>query len=81
MRQQVPASEWASALAPVIPLADEPDVALRVPKRVALQLSGHTHGDHVRLPFRRRVQRKIVLVTLGTAPALSWHAGMEIRIK
>ena len=35
--------------APVILLAHEPDVALRVPPRVALQLSGHTHGGQVRL--------------------------------
>ena len=35
--------------APVILLAHEPDVAPRVPSRVALQLSGHTHGGQVRL--------------------------------
>ena len=35
--------------APVILLAHEPGVALRVPSRVALQLSGHTHGGQVRL--------------------------------
>jgi predicted MPP superfamily phosphohydrolase len=35
--------------APVILLAHEPDVAMRVPGRVALQLSGHTHGGQVRL--------------------------------
>ena len=35
--------------APVILLAHEPDVAIRVPGRVALQLSGHTHGGQVRL--------------------------------
>ena len=35
--------------APMILLAHEPDVAVRVPKRVALQLSGHTHGGQVRL--------------------------------
>ncbi|MBV9531606.1 MAG: metallophosphoesterase [Bradyrhizobium sp.] len=35
--------------APVILLAHEPDIALRVPNRVALQLSGHTHGGQVRL--------------------------------
>jgi uncharacterized protein len=35
--------------APVILLAHEPDVARRVPSRVALQLSGHTHGGQVRL--------------------------------
>jgi hypothetical protein len=35
--------------APVILLAHEPDVAARVPSRVALQLSGHTHGGQVRL--------------------------------
>jgi predicted MPP superfamily phosphohydrolase len=35
--------------APVVLLAHEPDVAARVPSRVALQLSGHTHGGQVRL--------------------------------
>jgi predicted MPP superfamily phosphohydrolase len=35
--------------APVILLAHEPDIAVRVPARVSLQLSGHTHGGQVRL--------------------------------
>ena len=35
--------------APVILLAHEPDIAARVPRRVALQLSGHTHGGQVRV--------------------------------
>jgi predicted MPP superfamily phosphohydrolase len=35
--------------APLILLAHEPDVAMRVPERVALQLSGHTHGGQIRL--------------------------------
>jgi predicted MPP superfamily phosphohydrolase len=35
--------------APIILLAHEPDIARRVPARVALQLSGHTHGGQVRL--------------------------------
>jgi uncharacterized protein len=35
--------------APVLLLAHEPDVAHRVPSRVALQLSGHTQGGQVRL--------------------------------
>jgi predicted MPP superfamily phosphohydrolase len=35
--------------APVVLLAHEPDVAMRVPARVSLQLSGHTHGGQVRL--------------------------------
>jgi uncharacterized protein len=35
--------------APVVLLAHEPDVAIRAPARVALQLSGHTHGGQVRL--------------------------------
>ncbi|WP_426420963.1 metallophosphoesterase [Bradyrhizobium genosp. A] len=35
--------------APVILLAHEPYIATRVPARVALQLSGHTHGGQVRL--------------------------------
>jgi len=35
--------------APVVLLAHEPDIAVKVPKRVALTLSGHTHGGQVRL--------------------------------
>ena len=35
--------------APLILMAHEPDIARRVPARVALQLSGHTHGGQVRL--------------------------------
>jgi predicted MPP superfamily phosphohydrolase len=34
---------------PVVLLAHEPDVMVRVPDRVALVLSGHTHGGQVRL--------------------------------
>lgn len=35
--------------APVVLLAHEPDIFTRVPPRVALTLSGHTHGGQVRL--------------------------------
>lgn len=35
--------------APVILLAHEPDIAVRVPERISLMLSGHTHGGQVRL--------------------------------
>src|SRR5258708_2625587 len=35
--------------APVVLLAHEPDIAIRVPARVALQLSGHTHAGQLRL--------------------------------
>jgi predicted MPP superfamily phosphohydrolase len=35
--------------APVILLAHEPDIMASVPERVALMLSGHTHGGQVRL--------------------------------
>ena len=35
--------------APVILMAHEPDIAVRVPERVSLVLSGHTHGGQVRL--------------------------------
>ncbi len=35
--------------APVILLAHEPDIVVRVPSRVSLQLSGHTHGGQIRL--------------------------------
>ena len=35
--------------APVILLAHEPDIFIKVPDRVALTLSGHTHGGQVRM--------------------------------
>src|SRR5829696_530325 len=35
--------------APVILLAHEPDIMVRVPERVSLVLSGHTHGGQLRL--------------------------------
>ncbi len=35
--------------APVILMAHEPDVFVRVPSRVALTISGHTHGGQVRI--------------------------------
>ena len=35
--------------APVILMAHEPDIFARVPRRVAVTLSGHTHGGQVRL--------------------------------
>jgi predicted MPP superfamily phosphohydrolase len=36
---------------PVLLLAHEPDIFPRVPPRVALTLSGHTHGGQIRLPL------------------------------
>ncbi|MGY4627662.1 metallophosphoesterase [Bradyrhizobium sp. USDA 4486] len=50
--------------APVILLAHEPNIAPRVPARVALQLSGHTHGGQVRL--------------LGWSPAVRPQHGLRL---
>jgi predicted MPP superfamily phosphohydrolase len=50
--------------APVILLAHEPNIAPRVPARVALQLSGHTHGGQVRL--------------LGWSPAVPRQHGLRL---
>ena len=50
--------------APLILLAHEPGIALRVPRRVALQLSGHTHGGQVRL--------------LGWSPAVPARNGVRL---
>ena len=36
---------------PLVLLAHEPDIFVKVPKRVTVTLSGHTHGGQVRLPF------------------------------
>jgi predicted MPP superfamily phosphohydrolase len=41
--------------APVILLAHEPDIFPKVPSRVALTLSGHTHGGQVRIAGRSPV--------------------------
>jgi predicted MPP superfamily phosphohydrolase len=37
--------------APVIMMAHEPDIFAKLPGRIGLTLSGHTHGGQVRLPF------------------------------
>lgn len=50
--------------APVILLAHEPNIATRVPARVALQLSGHTHGGQIRV--------------LGWSPALPAQQGLKL---
>lgn len=45
--EQVPEGE------PVLLLSHNPDVFPQVPERVALTLSGHTHGSQVAIPFLR----------------------------
>ena len=40
--------------APVIVLSHDPDLFPRMPERVALTLSGHTHGGQVAIPVLRR---------------------------
>jgi predicted MPP superfamily phosphohydrolase len=40
--------------APVIVLSHDPDLFPRIPARVALTLSGHTHGGQVAVPLLRR---------------------------
>ena len=40
--------------APVIVLSHDPDLFPRIPDRVALTLSGHTHGGQVAIPLLRR---------------------------
>jgi predicted MPP superfamily phosphohydrolase len=40
--------------APVVLLAHDPDVFPYVPDRVALTLSGHTHGGQIAIPVLRR---------------------------
>lgn len=39
---------------PVIVLSHDPDVFPRIPERVALTLSGHTHGGQIAVPVLRR---------------------------
>jgi predicted MPP superfamily phosphohydrolase len=39
---------------PVIVLSHDPDLFPRIPERVALTLSGHTHGGQVAIPVLRR---------------------------
>src|SRR3546814_20276941 len=56
--------------APAILLAHEPDIFPLVPRRVALTLSGHTHGGQVRVPG----YSPIVPSDYGNRPAPGHHA-------
>lgn len=49
--------------APVILMAHEPDIFVKVPARVSLTLSGHTHGGQIRV--------------LGYSPVLNSHYGQR----
>ncbi|HEX6026371.1 MAG TPA: metallophosphoesterase [Solirubrobacter sp.] len=58
MRHRMPnvaeALRAVPADAPVIVLSHDPDLFPRIPERVALTLSGHTHGGQVAIPLLRR---------------------------
>ena len=58
LRRRRPDVPWAlndvPADAAVLMLSHDPDVFPRVPARVALTLSGHTHGGQIALPLVRR---------------------------
>lgn len=70
--------------APVILLAHEPYIFRRVPDRVALTLSGHTHGEQINLPLvrdavdlmRRRVRQSIYGHSLEGSRHLIISAGL-----
>jgi predicted MPP superfamily phosphohydrolase len=49
--------------APVVLMAHEPDIFPQVPERVALTISGHTHGGQVRISATRRSWSRLAPAT------------------
>ncbi|QGY02787.1 metallophosphoesterase [Methylobacterium mesophilicum SR1.6/6] len=51
--------EAVTDAAPVILMAHEPDIFMKIPERVSLTLAGHTHGGQVRILGRAPAIRKV----------------------
>ena len=64
---------------PVVLLAHQPDIFPAVPPRVALHLSGHTHGGRCRLPVDQAAGGAISLLAAATPMAMVNPAARLIR--